>query len=847
MAPEFRAFVATHSRHRNKSPKDHEQWAAINAAAPWVDRELNPLELAEWIQQGLAWTACHLGGRSHSEDSVVASNLIVLDIDGDLTLEAFWAIPAVQRHCLFTATSCSHTPEEHRFRALFAVEAHEEVDLHGAIYDLWVDRLGIQLKDNCGRKPERLWYGNDRAELRYGGGEPIPWDLVEQARDNLKAARAALPRTSPTNPEDLALDLRRAVVCFEQLLRPSVDGDFSGGYWKELLLAAAATGDEAVQQAFLQWHHRGHHSKTQTQVKRRLQRSRSRMTPGEGAGKILKLAKEQHGQLWWRLLPQELWYGQGGGGLTPPTVLGRSRSFSDIAPLGASRTPDVVPSTAELEKLASRAHTPLGVSPSLDPGSPPIPPAQPVSPPASTAARIRQLIELVYWLRVENIHRGPGANTLLSEEEAEDQVDEYLSELLSFPIFNRRPEKIESKLLQVFRQQHGLCQRSRRNLKPEHLFSEEDQDPDALIGNLMALGCSYILYARQGLGKTRLALLLARAALGTPGHNRFLDYEPVAPSSWKSQRVLYIASDGNLQAKPDLRRYARGMGQEGAEWVDYLDILNANQGNKATRWRIDLYELHLLAELLDKAAEAGTPYRLIVIDSLKSVTPDGVRVGSQEIVDYVDLVDGICSPRNVTVLYIHHQSKDGDGAQGAAGLLEMVHGVFRLKEQDGQSIFCVDKTRLDRRGNREIPYKITTTGDLKITAGISDQSADDQGRELILRALQQHYEKHLKRVAHLHKTDPLRAYGGVTKSDALILVRAAGAAHPSWRNSRAFADLIGKMVKEGSLRRLKNNQVAVAGAEAFTQVTSEQLQLNRHGSAASQEEEQEDIDDLPGW
>lgn len=61
MAKDYRAICATHTGHHNKSPKDHKQWAAINARAPWVDQELTPLELVEWIQKGLAWTGCHLG------------------------------------------------------------------------------------------------------------------------------------------------------------------------------------------------------------------------------------------------------------------------------------------------------------------------------------------------------------------------------------------------------------------------------------------------------------------------------------------------------------------------------------------------------------------------------------------------------------------------------------------------------------------------------------------------------------------------------------------------------------------------------------------------------------------
>ena len=227
----------------------------------------------------------------------------------------------------------------------------------------------------------------------------------------------------------------------------------------------------------------------------------------------------------------------------------------------------------------------------------------------------------------------------------------------------------------------------------------------------------------------------------------------------------------------------------------------------------------------DQSAGAGTPYRMLVIDSPKAVAPDGRRVCDQVITGYVDLINSICSPRNVTALYIHHQSKENDNAQGAAGLVEMVHGVFRLREENNQCFFCVDKTRLDVRGKREIPYQITSNGELKITAYAADEDCDDGGRELILRAFQQDYDKHLLRIAHLHKTDLKRTYKGIAKSDAMVLLRATGTIHPSWKSVRALTDIIGQMVNEGSLNRFKNGQVAIAGAKSTPLITTYQYQL----------------------
>jgi len=839
---EFLALVSLHHGMHNKT-------GAELSSSGWHAAELPIDALIEHVLAGKGWTACQLAGGKRNADNAGASNLIVLDIDGDLSLDAFWAGSFVARHCLLTYTSCSHNPEgEHRFRALFPCEQHDDLALHGAIYQQLVGALGFAPTDASGEKPERLWFGNTNAEVRFGAGELLSWDLIERARGELatELARRNAPRPQVTE-QDQQLDNERAAYCLQHLLRASSDGEFNG-YWSPLLNAAAATGSEQVREAFFDWHHRGHHSKSQKGVEKRFDKAGTKITAGQGAGQILSFAKEQHGSDWWRQLPEHLWFGGGGGNANkPPTVLMRARSAADIAPAGGTISfsqkpvtvvPDVVPTAAALEQLASRAsimQTSAKAAAAAGSSNAQITPA----------AHIRQLIDLIYWLKVENIHRGPGADALLSEEEAEDQIDEYTSELLAYPVFTRQPERIELKLLQEFRRQHGVTRRSRRNIKARHLYDATETDREPMIGSLMARGCSYILYAKQGVGKTKLAFLLCRSALGTPGHSRFLDFQSVPQPVWGNQRVLYIASDGDDNAGADLRRYSDSMRQRDAQWLNFFDVIDGNQENKAAHWRIDLFDLHLLSTMLDEAAAAGTPYRLVVIDSLKAVAPEGKRVGDQIITDYVDLVNSICSPRQVTVLYVHHQAKEGDNAQGAAGLLEMVHGVFRLKEENGQSFFCVDKTRLDERGRREIPYQICPNGDLKIATYAADEDASDQGEELILRAFQQHYDKHLQRVAHLHKTDLSRSYKGINKDDFMLLLRGAGPTHPSWRSIRNVVDIINQMIKDGSLKRLKNKQAAIAGAEPFTQVTTEQLQINPQVQQVDQQEGQPG--DLPGW
>ena len=162
--------VSLHHGFHNKPPSD--QFGRINNGSPWIPIEIDALALADHISKGKAWIACKLATASstRNEESAGEWNLIVLDIDGDMPLEQFWANPFVARHCLFSYTTPSHqkvtekNPEAlDRFRAIFHCGSTlSGIELHRQLYALLIERSGLKLKDNCGDKPERLWYGYDQ-------------------------------------------------------------------------------------------------------------------------------------------------------------------------------------------------------------------------------------------------------------------------------------------------------------------------------------------------------------------------------------------------------------------------------------------------------------------------------------------------------------------------------------------------------------------------------------------------------------------------------------------------------------------------------------------------------------
>ena len=150
-------------------------WSNVLVSLEW---------LLGWVDNGYGWCATHFHERHRRSDNAAGSNLIVIDFDGDTTLDHFWSTQTARDWCAATYTSASHSEEEHRFRALFPLE----IDLvstaqHRGAYWLVVNRLladlGLdELKDNCGQKPERLWYGSKGTQTRLNEGAIVPEFLL---------------------------------------------------------------------------------------------------------------------------------------------------------------------------------------------------------------------------------------------------------------------------------------------------------------------------------------------------------------------------------------------------------------------------------------------------------------------------------------------------------------------------------------------------------------------------------------------------------------------------------------------------------------------------------------------
>ena len=211
--------------------------------------------LLGWVGAGYGWCATHFRDRYRKAENADGSNMIVIDFDGDTTVEKFWVTDTAKQWCVATYTSASHTEEEHRFRAIFPLEKElHSVAEHKGAYWLVVNRLlaelGLEkLSDNCGQKAERLWYGNTNTVTVVKPGNCVPSFLLED-----------ISYEEPTNfvKSDISSkDIERCQWLLTDFLRPSDDGEYES-YYVPVMAACAGIGQELFNH-WTEWVLKGHH------------------------------------------------------------------------------------------------------------------------------------------------------------------------------------------------------------------------------------------------------------------------------------------------------------------------------------------------------------------------------------------------------------------------------------------------------------------------------------------------------------------------------------------------------------------------------------------------------------
>ena len=243
--------------------------------------------------------------RHRKADNACGSNMIVIDFDGDTTLEAFWDTQTAKDWCIATYTSSSHTTVEHRFRALFPLEIELRSTMqHRGAYWLIVNRLlqelGLdELQDNCGQKPERLWYGNTNAEVHMNEPAFVPEFLLKDIEYE--------ETTNFVSADVTDIDVKRCQWLLREFLRPSDDGEYES-YYVPLMAACAGVG-EVLFDDWVDWVLRGHHGEKRENTQPFKWRGLGNYA---GHTTLYGMAKRQDPN-WTRHLPSDLKFGAVGG------------------------------------------------------------------------------------------------------------------------------------------------------------------------------------------------------------------------------------------------------------------------------------------------------------------------------------------------------------------------------------------------------------------------------------------------------------------------------------------------------------------------------------------------------
>ena len=270
-----------------------------SVASGWLNIEEDIHWLERWVTEGFGWCATHFADRYRLSENSRGSNLVVIDIDGDTTLEKFWECDTVKQWCACTYTSASHTPEEHRFRALFPCEIQlTTVSQHRAAYWLVVNRLLVELgldslKDNCGQKPERLWYGNQSAAFQIREAAVIPEFI-------LKDLDASDEEFTFEKADVKQIDIDRCDWLLRHFLHPSSDGEYETVYLP--VMAACASIGEPIFDAWVDWVLQGHHGHKEENTKPFKWRG---LGTRSGHTKLYAMAKAQDAA-WTTHLPSQL-------------------------------------------------------------------------------------------------------------------------------------------------------------------------------------------------------------------------------------------------------------------------------------------------------------------------------------------------------------------------------------------------------------------------------------------------------------------------------------------------------------------------------------------------------------
>ena len=250
-----------------------------------------------------------------------------------------------------------------------------------------------------------------------------------------------------------------------------------------------------------------------------------------------------------------------------------------------------------------------------------------------------------------------------------------------------------------------------------------------LIPDFLSAPSSVLLHARGGLGKTRLAVLIAKVVgQQQPMKIRGLTVAPTLPEG--RNNVLFIGSD---MSEADYAEYLdqQGIDSSGLDrWFHYKSNWQQTQYRQLLKWLKEIQPA------------------LVVVDSLTSVsTMIAAKENEREYSNTMYRLareNGTQFPAT-TFLWIHHDTKGGDTFRGTDTIRNAVHETWHLEElsdeeraQHGDAtVLTIEKSRGRRSGDRfllrEDLEEVLSLEDLTPTVQRSNRGlGDETPRTLVL-------------------------------------------------------------------------------------------------------------------
>jgi hypothetical protein len=387
--------------------------------------------------------------------------------------------------------------------------------------------------------------------------------------------------------------------------------------------------------------------------------------------------------------------------------------------------------------------------------------------------------------------------------------DNILKHLYESQLYNRSAERLDLSLLERLAYELGI--RPKRNIQyklTKITPSDRARSIPFLVPNWLLQRTDHILYGQPGCGKTQLAIHLVRAALGDPTLNSFADSGTFCNSdNWDKTQALFIQTD------------MLSIGHDNTcNMLESLSLMsNEPLLNRIDWWFEDFeqgiapFELSLrgLVELdrkLKEARDNGRPYSIVVIDSLKAVCPDDVKVGDQRILQYFRCCNRIVYKHNAALLWIHH-SHDNGKTQGISRIGEETSALIHLEYDKDKRLIKTEIRKLRGQGkSRQLLLDFMSKPEVRV---VESTGTDDEPQEslsdFLFRKLIEDWNGYRAKAPDVSPRTLLANYPGIQRGTFTRLVRESSDQKAS---DTTIKTTLASLVSAGRIERRGNASAA---------------------------------------